>query len=112
MLVSAWLVGCAVAPPPRTQIEAAAVALDRASQADADALSPVEFDFARRQLAAAETAFEGRDYEVARRMALQAQVNAELAAAKARAATGRAAVHQRTQENEALRRELLGESGR
>lgn len=103
------LAGCASTPPPRDRLADAERAVERADEVRADELAPVDADFARRQLAAAETAFEARDYERAERLAIQAELNADLAAAKARAASARAEVARQSDENAELRRELLGE---
>ena len=106
------LAGCASAPPPRDTLAAAEAALARAEAARAADFAPVDIDFARRQLDAAGAAFAERDYERARRLGLQAELNAELATAKSRAAAARAEVQRRTGENAALRRDLLGEGPR
>lgn len=112
LLSLALLGGCASAPPPRDALAAAEAALARAEAARAADLAPVDFDFARRQHGAASAAFAERDYELAQRLAVQAELNAELAAAKSRAAAARAEVQRRTGENAGLRRELLGDGGR
>ena len=94
------------------------MALDRAQDAIADAnqmgasdYAPVEFDSAVAQMREAEALYSKRDAKNADAAASQAEVNADLAIAKSRAAKARATVQQKTEENARLRRELLGEQG-
>lgn len=101
--------GCASTPPPTAELAAAEAALNEAERAEAADFAPVELGFARERLDQARAASEQRDYGVAKTAASQAQVDAELALAKSRAARARAEVQKRSEDNAALRRELLGE---
>lgn len=103
------LAGCASTPPPIGLLDEAQNAIREAREARADDFSPVELGFAEEALAAAKLGMEQRDYDVARRNAMRAELNATLAAARSRAAAGREAVRRHTAENARLRRELLGE---
>jgi hypothetical protein len=71
----------------------------------------VELRFAEDKLGRAREANDDRDYRAAATLAAQAVVDAELAAAKARAARARAAVRAKVDDNARLRAELLGEGG-
>jgi hypothetical protein len=102
------LAACATAPPPMTELAAADAAIGIAREARAAEFAPVEFGFAEDKRRAAEAALDGRDHAAARQLALQAEADAALAAAKSRAAIGRNAVQQKSRENSQLRRELLG----
>jgi hypothetical protein len=105
------LAGCASTPPPTAELSSAEVAVNEATRGNAADFAPVELGFARDKLAAAQAASDARDFERARVVAAQAQVDAELALAKSRAAQARAEVQRRSEENSALRRDLLGEEG-
>jgi hypothetical protein len=107
--LSLALVACATAPPPLAELADAESALARARSAGAAASAPVELRFAQDKLAGARTASEERDYRSAATLARQAMVDAELAAAKARAAAARDAARSKAEDNERLRATLLGE---
>ena len=111
LAAAALLAACASGPPPREALRSAAVALERAEAARAADFAPMDLDFARRQYAAASAAVEERDASRAHRLALQAELNAELAAAKSRAAAARAELQRLGNENAQLRRDLLGDGG-
>jgi hypothetical protein len=100
--------GCASTPPPVGMLGDAERAVAAAQAARADDYAPVELGMAQEQLADARLAMQEGDYAVARGQAEQAEVNAALAAARSRAAAGRAAVQAQSEENQRLRRELLG----
>lgn len=101
--------GCASTPPPRGLLDQATRAIGQARELRADDYAPVELGFAEERIAAARSAMEQGDYAQARALAEQAESNASLAAARSRAAAGRAAVQKQSEENARLRRELLGE---
>lgn len=102
------LAGCASTPPPTGLLDAAELAISNARDARADDFAPVELGFAEEKLALARRAMAEREYEDARMIAGEAELNATLALARSRAAAGRAAVRKQAEENERLRRELLG----
>ena len=110
-LICCTLAGCASAPPPRMQLDRAQDAIAEANQAQAGSYAPVEFDTAVGQMRQAEQLYSKRDTRNADAAAAQAEVNADLALAKTRAAKARAAVQQKTDENRRLRHDLLGEQG-
>lgn len=108
-IVVALLAACASTPPPRTALNAAELAVDDARRLGAQDYAPVELGRATQRLAAADAAFAERDYATANLHATQAELEAQLAQYRSRAATGREEVRRRTDENARLRRELLGE---
>jgi len=79
------IVACASTPMPTDKLALAKSSVDRAEQAQAAQFASVELTTARNKLAAAQTAADKRDAELAARMADQAQVDAQLAEATARA---------------------------
>jgi len=83
--------GCA-RHPPTAQVAMASRAVQRAESLQAESYSPMDLRLAREELDRAERAVEGKDYDRARRLAEQASVDAELAAAKARSEKARARV--------------------
>lgn len=107
----ALLAACASTPPPRTALDAAELAIEDARRLGAQDYAPVELGRAAQRLSAAGAAFAERDYAAAQRHAAQAELEAQLAQYRSRAATGREEVRRRTDENARLRRELLGEGG-
>ncbi|MCX7556521.1 DUF4398 domain-containing protein [Xanthomonadaceae bacterium JHOS43] len=107
-LLFAFLAACASTPPPRTALEVAERAIDEARRLGAQDYAPVELSRAAQRLAAAGEAFSERDYAAAGRHAGQAELEAQLAQLRSRAATGREEVRRRVDENARLRRELLG----
>lgn len=85
-LISILFVACASTPPPTQQITAAEVAIDHAEKAQVADYSSPELVEARANLTAARAAIEKKDMETARHLAQRAQLNADLAEAKANAA--------------------------
>lgn len=85
-IVSILFVACASTPPPTQQITAAEVSIDHAEKAQVADYSSPELVEARADLTAARAAIEKKEMEAARHLAHRAQLNAELAAAKANAA--------------------------
>jgi hypothetical protein len=79
------IVACASTPMPIEKIAVAQNSLARAEQAQAGQFAQVELSSARNKLAAAQAAADKKDADVAARMADQADVDAQLAEATARA---------------------------
>jgi hypothetical protein len=73
------LAACANTPAPVQEMAAAERAVQVAADADAETLAPVEFEKARRKLAAASSALQAQDHLEARQLAEQAVADAELA---------------------------------
>lgn len=107
-----FLSSCASLPPPTTQLNAADAAVVEAREVRADQLAPEQLRAAQNRLAAAKEMMAGKDYELARQLAEQAEADAELAVALSRVAAWRTEVERKTEQNALLRRNLLGESRR
>lgn len=97
--------GCASVPRPEAQLSAADLALRDAEQADAAHYAPLEMRKARDQYDAARRAEEDEHHLEARRLAESAEVDAQLAASKARTARAQAAAEEITADLESLRSE-------
>jgi hypothetical protein len=108
LVLALGLGGCASAPPPVGLLDDAGRAVAAARAAQADEYAAVELGQAEERLADARLAMDERDYADARDLAEQAELHAELAGARSRAAAGRAQVKAASDENARLRRQLLG----
>ena len=90
LCVAAWLIavsGCSVIKkPPAETLANAESSMRSAREARADELAPGDWRSAREKLERAKRAMADRNYDQARRLAESAQVEAELAEAKAEAA--------------------------
>ena len=86
IVAAALLLGaCAGTPPPRLELTAADAALKEAEEADAATHAPALLQQARDKLAFARDRVGEEDNVQARRLAEQAEVDAQLAEARARA---------------------------
>lgn len=83
--VAFGIVACASTPMPSDKLAVAKTAVERAEQAKAAQFAQVELTTARNKLASAQAAADKHDADVAARMADQAEVDAQLAEATARA---------------------------
>ncbi|MBK3802117.1 DUF4398 domain-containing protein [Azospirillum brasilense] len=89
---SLGLVACAGSvPPPTAQLGASAQAIQQAERAGALEHAPAEFQSAREKLAAADAAMREDERTKARRLAEQAQADAELATVRSQRATAQQA---------------------
>jgi NADH:ubiquinone oxidoreductase subunit D len=89
----AVLVGCGKEiPPPDEQMTLAGAAVAKAESAEAYRHAPVEFSSARAKLNEAQKLVEKEEYVEARRLAEEAEVDANLAFIKSRSATAQEAV--------------------
>jgi septal ring factor EnvC (AmiA/AmiB activator) len=79
------IVACASAPMPVDKLAVAKTSVERAEQAQAAQFAQVELSTARNKLAAAQSAADKKDADVAARLADQADVDAQLAESTARA---------------------------
>ena len=100
------LTACASGPPPDADIAAADVAVSEASDADAAARAPAPLALARDKLERARQAqADGNNYQ-ASRLAEEALVDAELAAAAARSEVAREHAEELRSSIQTLRDEL------
>lgn len=79
------IIGCASAPPPVEKLTIAKQSIERAEQAQAGQFAQVALSSARSKYAAAQSAADKKQVDVAARLADQADVDAQLAESTARA---------------------------
>lgn len=106
LFVTAGVTACATLPPPTGELAAAEQAVARAAQADADQYAGTELSTARDELSQAQAALSARREDDARRLALAAAADADLAHARSLAASAAAVNAQRAAEVAALQRQL------
>ena len=102
--------GCATVPPPNEQVAVAKAAIANAVSAGATATAPAELQAAREKLDQANQAMTAKDYAHARVLAEQAEVDAQLAAAKARAVKAEQAAATTEEQNRVLKEEMMRKS--
>ena len=84
--------GCAGIPAPTEQMALSTAAVGQAGKAGATEMAPAELQLAREKLDKAKLAMTKEDFDDARKLAEQAQVDAQLAEVKSRSGTaGKAA---------------------
>jgi hypothetical protein len=105
--ILAGLAACASTPIPNDKIAVAKASVQRAEQAGADQLAPVELATARDKLARAEKAAVDREAVPANNLAEQANVDAQLAEATAREQRSHKAAMEFDASMQALRNESL-----
>jgi len=111
--VAFGIVACASTPMPVEKLAVAKSSIERAEQAQAAQFAQVELTTARNKYAAAQSAADKKDAVVAARMADQADIDAQLAEATARAKQQEQLVTEmdaglRDLRNETLRRDNAG----
>jgi Domain of unknown function (DUF4398) len=104
--IACLLAACASVPPPTEQMAVSRARLEDAQAAGAPTLASVSFNDAQRKLDAARAAMSAGDNRDARRLAEEAEVDAQLAAERARAAKADRAYAEVERSIEALRDEL------
>lgn len=111
LVVSCVITACASVPPPLAQRDAAEAQISLARELRAARYAPAELEAAESKLQLARAALDAKDYPLASAQIEQAQVAAELAAAKAREAQASQEVQRKTEDNERLRRQLATGGG-
>ena len=96
---------CSASRPPLESLSTAELAVRRASDGGAAQYAPLELRTAREKLDGAKRAIDSEEYDQARRLAEQAQVDARLAETKADAERAHQTVEQTRKNIEALRHE-------
>ena len=109
LAVASWaaLAGCSTTSPPTAEMAVAKAAVERAEQ-PAARHAPDELLGAQRKLAAAQTALRNEDFERARRLADEAEIDARLALAIAESSQARQSLQQVEEGIAVLRQEMLG----
>lgn len=105
-LACSVVAGCANRSAPVEQIAVAKAAVNEATTTGAAELAPVEFRSSMEKMNAAERAMDDRDYDRARRLAEQAEVDARLASARARSAKAQKAAEAVQENLRVLRQEI------
>ena len=100
------LAGCASAPPPLAEIARSDAAISAAQQANAVSHAPLELGSAQQKLRQARAAMTAEDYVAARRLAEEAEVEAQLAQAKSQSATAQQSLLQVRESIRVLREHL------
>lgn len=103
MIISA----CATTPPDPRTLENAQTAITRAQTAGGTEHAPLELRLASRRLALAQEELDGGNIKGARHLADQAEIEAQLALARTRAALMRLNLEAKREEYEALKAELV-----
>ncbi len=98
--------GCSGIPAPKEQIAVSKAAVNSASSAGGTQFAPVPLRLAMEKLDAAERAMVNKEYLTAQRLAEQAQVDAQLAAATARSIKAQNAARELQEDNRVLRKEI------
>ncbi len=105
------LSACATLPPPTEDLAAARAAIESADVAGAATSASLELTQAREKLSAAQLAARDKDSVRARRLAQEAQVDAQVAQAKATTARSREGLAQAQASLRALRDETARPAG-
>lgn len=100
------LAACASTPPPNSQVAVSTAALASAGAAGGGEAAPLEMRLARDKLARANVAMAAKEYDAARSLAEEAEVDAQLAAAKARSGKSAKAAAEVQDASRALRDEM------
>ena len=99
------IAGCAGAPPTE-QMAVSKVAVTTATSAGGNEFAPLALRSAMEKMDAAEKAMAEEEYPLARQLAEEAQVDAQLAAATARSAKAQKAANALQESNRVLRNEI------
>lgn len=104
--VAIVVAGCASIPAPTEQMAVSKAAVTSASSAGGNEFAPTSLKLAMEKMDAAERAMTQKEYVLARQLAEQAQVDAQLAAATARSAKAQKAARELQEGNRVLRQEI------
>ncbi len=106
-LVASSLIGCsATIPPPTQKVALSTAAIDQAEASGAVEYAPVEMRSAREKLTQARAAMNKEENKKALQLAEQAEVDAQLAEAKARTAKTQKAVNELQESIQTLKMEI------
>ncbi|WP_376696962.1 DUF4398 domain-containing protein [Wenzhouxiangella sp. EGI_FJ10305] len=103
----ALITACATTPPDSSFLDTARGAIAQAQAADAEEYAPIELRYARERLQAATQALENDRPDDARRLGEQAEIEAQLALARTRAALARAELQRKQDDLEQVRADLV-----
>jgi len=103
--VAVFIAGCAGIPPTE-QMAVSKAAVNNASSAGGNEFAPLPLRSAMEKMDAAEQAMRDEEYELARQLSQQAQVDAQLATATARSAKAQKAADSLKAGTSVLRQEI------
>ncbi|MES2365309.1 MAG: DUF4398 domain-containing protein [Pseudomonadota bacterium] len=104
--IAIFVAGCASVPPPTEQMAVSKAAVARASNTDTNEFAPLELQSAKDKLARAERAMAQENYQLAKQLAEEAQVDAKLAEAKSQSAKTQKAARDSQESIRVLREEI------
>lgn len=104
--VAVILAGCASTPAPVEQMAVSRAAVAAASNAGANEFAPLPLKSAMDKMNGAEKAMMEKDYVLARKLAEQAQVDAQLATAAANSARAQKAAAEVSEGSRVLKKEI------
>jgi len=105
-LAATLLTSACAGNPPVAQIAVAKAAVNNASAAGANEFAPLPLRSAQQKMEAAQQAMATEDYQMARLLSEEAEVDALLSTATARSVKAQRAVSQLQQDNNVLRQEI------
>jgi hypothetical protein len=106
MVSSIFVSGCASTPPPVELMAVSKAAVNNANIAGANELAPIQYKSAMDKMNGAELAMAKKDYDLARQLGEQAQVDATLAVAMARSAKAKKAADALQEDSRILNQEI------
>lgn len=109
--ITLTLVSCASTKPPMQELAQTEAVINQADQVGAEEYAPLEIREARKKLQQARELESEEKYEEARRMAIRAEVDAELAEAKALSEKAQKAVQQLRESIKLLKEEIERNQG-
>lgn len=101
-----FMTGCASIPAPTEQMAVSKAAVNNALSAGSNEFAPVQLKSAMEKMDAAERAMTERNYELARQLAEQAQIDAKLAGTMARSSKAQKAADALQEDSRVLRKEI------
>lgn len=101
-----FMAGCASIPAPTEQMAVSKAAVNNALSAGSNEFAPVQLKSAMEKMDAAERAMTDRNYELARQLAEQAQIDAKLAGTMARSSKAQKAADALQEDSRVLRKEI------
>ncbi|MER0215732.1 MAG: DUF4398 domain-containing protein [Nitrosomonas sp.] len=101
-----FMAGCASIPAPTEQMAVSKAAVNNALSAGSNEFAPVQLKSAMEKMDAAERAMTDRNYELARQLAEQAQIDAKLAGTMARSSKAQKAADALQEGSRVLRKEI------
>ena len=100
------MAGCASTPAPLEQMAISRAAVSNANNTENNELAPLQLKSAKEKMEAAERAMVAKDYVLARQLAEEAQLDAQLAGTMARSAKAKKAADALQEDSSVLRQEI------